>query len=569
MCGIWGFVSSQEISQEQLAACFNHSILVKPRGPERSHFVSSPYYALHFHRLAINGIEETHDQPYVYSVGEQDEDEEGKKEQGDSVIVMCNGEIYNYRQLLEIFLPSYTTNVKCDTEALYPVSTQFSNFAHFVMQLRGEFALVFLHVRNNRIIKVQFACDPCSVRPLYIALDKQHKNFIFSSTLAGLSDLDNTFEIQRCQGGVCYTYEVESGRMTTEKYFTFANMFSFNQQVEAKQTLYSMLHSGVCRRMMSDRPVGAFLSGGLDSSVVCAILARELKHENKQLHTFSIGFKHSPDIKYAQMVAEHIGSIHTVVELDVEEAINSIPTIIKVCETYDLTTIRASIGQYLVSKYIRENTDIKVVLSGDGSDEQACGYLYFYNAPSAAEAHQESVRLLERIHQYDGLRVDRCVSAQGLEARLPYLDQDVLEAYLQIPGEWKQPIRGSRDTRDTRGAQQARIEKWLLRSAIEELDPTLLPAEVLWRVKETFSDNISVISESESLYTKIKQRAVDLGYPSEREWYRAVFDELFKNKSSAETIPGLWMPKWVECAGDPSAKSMNVYAQVHSAASFK
>jgi asparagine synthase (glutamine-hydrolysing) len=268
----------------------------------------------------------------------------------------------------------------------------------------------------------------------------------------------------------------------------------------------------------------------------------------------------STDIDFSNKVAHHIGSEHTNIYFTPEEGLSVISDVLKATETFDITTIRASVGQYLASKYIRKNTDVRVLLNGDGADECQMGYLYFYYAPTDEEAQNESLKLINNIHLYDGLRVDRCVSYNGLEARVPFLDKDFVELFVNIHPNLKRPCK-----------EKDRIEKHLIRKAFDVVfqDDPILPNEVLWRQKEAFSDGVS--SKSKPWYldvkTHIEEKISDDGLekswkhlpPPTREalYYRYIFESLFGERS-AFVIPRYWLPSWIE-TNEPSARTLTVY----------
>jgi asparagine synthase (glutamine-hydrolysing) len=317
-----------------------------------------------------------------------------------------------------------------------------------------------------------------------------------------------------------------------------------------KLKVIATLENAVINRLNSDRPIGCLLSGGLDSSLVAGIAARELKDKGMKLKTFSIGMTGGTDLKYARMVADYIDSEHTEVIFTPEEGLSVLEDVIKTTETFDITTIRASVGQYLLSKWISQNTDIKVILNGDGADECQMGYLYNYYSPSHIESHKDCIRLLDNIHLYDGLRVDRCISRWGLEARVPYLDKNFVNLYKIIHPNLKMPIRGER------------MEKWLIRSAFER--SKLIPKEVLWRIKEAFSDGVS---NTENSWFSILQKHTIPSYnkvyihcppiSNESRYYREIFEKIFGDEVS-HVIPYFWMPKWIQ-SNDPSARTLPLY----------
>jgi asparagine synthase (glutamine-hydrolysing) len=299
--------------------------------------------------------------------------------------------------------------------------------------------------------------------------------------------------------------------------------------------------AAVQTRLDSEREVGFLLSGGLDSSLIVAVATKLCTINGPPVKTFSIGFDSAaPDLKFALKVATHLGTDHTPVIVDNTLAIEAIPRVIKALETYDITTVRASTPQYLLAKYIRDNTDIKVILNGDGSDEVSMGYIYNYFAPDATTAHADSLRLLKEIHCYDGLRVDRTLGAHGLEARVPFLDIDYVEAYLNTPVELRIPNAN-------------RIEKQLLRDAFYTLYPEILPKEIFYRKKEAFSDGVSTTVKS--WFSILKERAEKEG-KTEALWYKDIFDKEFPGQE--HICPHYWMPQWTN-AKDPSARTLTNY----------
>ena len=314
--------------------------------------------------------------------------------------------------------------------------------------------------------------------------------------------------------------------------------------------------------MLTDRPVAALLSGGLDSSLIAALVQRNLvQFKQPPLKTFSIGFPGSSDLKHARIVADWIKSDHTEIIMTPDEFFQAIPTVVKAIESYDTTTVRASTGNYLIAKKIRELTDCKVVFNGDGADELFGGYLYFNNAPSDEAFHAETARLLEDIHTFDVLRSDRSISANGLEARTPFLDKQFVAVVRSIHPTFLRPIKGKQ------------VEKAILRSAFD--DGITLPQEVLWRRKEAFSDGVS--TPEKAWFQEIQERVTDivpsnwrekavLSYSShltpntaEEYYYRFIFTSAYGLGAIRATVPYRWMPKWCPETNDPSAKTLNIY----------
>ena len=561
MCGIFGVISSS-IEKEN---SFHSSQYIQSRGPDRTLHISGKEYFLAFHRLSIMNTSPLADQPFVYEYILPN----GTRE---NYIVMCNGEIYNYKQLLSLYLPE--REVRNDIDSIYYLFEHFHfHFAKLNEALNGEYALVIIKFVDDEIKTMWMSTDTSSVRPLFVYTDIH--TVAFSSLLIGLTSLlpEKCNGIQRLKGGDCVVLqftrvseglrtlgdeqeEVKDEKNKIQIYSELQYNYipaGMNEWTNIKHTLenkelYSRivntLEQAVKCRLFSDREMGCLLSGGLDSSLVASIAADYLqKNGGKKLRTFSIGMSGGTDLKYARMVADHIGSEHTEILFTPEEGLSLIDDVIKCCETYDITTIRASIPQHLLARYISKHTDIKVVLNGDGADECEMGYLYFYNSPNWSSAHLDSNRLVDEIHLYDGLRVDRNLSHWGLEARVPFLDKHFVGLYKSIHPALKVPVPSSRP------------EKYLIRKAFEVIVPDLLPREVLYRTKEAFSDAVS--SREKSWYLMIQDYIGEKKGMTEREYYSSRFDEWF-GRDCRHVIPHYWMPSWSQ-TDDPSARTLDVY----------
>ena len=546
MCGIFGVVSAQKIGNE--VDIIRSGFFNKSRGPERTLIACLEDAVLMFHRLAINNTSHDCDQPFVYVDGPR------------THYVMCNGEIYNYKNLTtKHYLEGI---IDTDCEVIFPLWKRFNyNLKHLNNALVGEYSFVIITIdtRNGlspeeqRVESIRMCTDTSSVRPLFYVVDEQQNIVGFSSLLKGLTSLDfiNKSKIKRIHSGEMIEIHFDNGKIgrhTQSIYSPDLNLRALTYPLEhsdsLKRTIVETLEACVISRLQSDREIGCLLSGGLDSSLVAAIAANELKKYNIQLRTFSIGMKGGTDLEYAKKVADHIESIHTEVLFTEEEGLSMLEEVIKTCETYDITTIRASVGQYLLGRWISENTDIKVVLNGDGADEAQMGYIYYYNAPNAIEAHKDSMRLIDNIYLYDGLRVDRNISRWGLEARVPYLDKRFVELYKVIHPNVKRPIVGER------------MEKNLIREAFMENREGILPEEVLMRRKEAFSDGVS--SKEKSWYKVIQEYVKREKGMEEREWYKREFDREFGEEVRA-IIPYYWMPQWVDGVDDPSSRELKNY----------
>jgi asparagine synthase (glutamine-hydrolysing) len=326
--------------------------------------------------------------------------------------------------------------------------------------------------------------------------------------------------------------------------------------IESKPSSYEQVYKALCQAVQkrvnnTERPVACLLSGGLDSSLVAGLAARYCKQQGKVLETYSIGLPGSEDLKFSSKVAEHIGSQHTQILSSEDEFLYSIPQVIKDIESYDTTSVRASVGNWNVGKYIRDKSDAKVVLNGDGADELMGGYLYFHACPGPEEFDKECRRLLKDIHCFDVLRSDKSISSHGLEPRTPYLDKGFVNAYLNLP----------LHVRYGKG----KPEKHVIRSIIEAFDPTLIPREVLFRKKEAFSDGVSSLQKS--WYQTIQERIPSMEKTTylhnqpqtdEQYYYRSLFEQY--HPGCATLIPYFWMPRYVN-ATDASARTLSQYKE--------
>ena len=550
MCGIWALLQQSPILTSQLVNAFNN---VQKRGPDSSIIHIDRNYIAGFHRLAINDISVNGNQPFYHSNSEY------------NYVLMANGEIYNHKKLESKY--EIHPNSKSDCAVLLPLFIHLNeDFEELNKELRGEYAILIIkqHKVTNEI-SYFVSTDSLSVRPMFYFINSDNKKIGFSSLLSGLSDLSNNVE-RLDQGCMCIgTTDLNSyNKFEIKRYHQIKEnskiviMSESDDLINLYKLIVSTLVESVILRLESDRQIGCLLSGGLDSSLIAAIAANELKKRGQKLKTFSIGMDDGTDIKYARMVAKHIDSDHTEFNFTANDGLEAIEHVIKATETYDITTIRASVGQYLIAKNIVEKTDVKVVLNGDGADEAQMGYLYFYLHPSIEEAEEERNKLLQQIHLFDGLRVDRNISHHGLEARVPFLDKEFIDLFYKIPSELLVPTT-------------EHMEKFLVRKAFDVIMPNLLPSEVLWRKKEAFSDGIS--SKEKSWYLIVKEHFNNLITDEEFEsskqldgfvplckesfYYRKRFNELFGQNQ--RVIPRYWLANWTD-SKDPSARTLNVYS---------
>lgn len=535
MCGIWSFISNACIDPTSLPKLFTSFMRIKGRGPESFTFSQlTNKVIVGFHRLAIHGLTGSGNQPFIKENNHTKE----------TIYCVCNGEIYNYQEIVSNH--DFLLNSFSDCEVIPFLYLKYGE--DMINFLDGEFAFLIISV-NHSTNKVKIFCgrDPYGVRPLFYGL---HESGIVLGSEAK-SIVDFCEEIFVFPPGHTMTYE--SSNLHFNKYF-------INKEVNLDNDIYKQIYDtftrSVKKRLSSERPIGCLLSGGLDSSIVSAVTAKLL---SQPLHTFTIGLEGATDIYYAEMVAKHIGSIHQTFIVTVEEALLSINQVIYQIESYDCTTVRASVWQHLLGTKLKKFTDIKVLLTGEGSDELTSGYLYFHNAPTADISHEENLRLLEDIHRFDGLRVDRAMSCHGLEVRIPFLDPEFVNLYLSLPKELRVASRG--------------IEKQLFRDSFS--DTGLLPKEVLYRKKEAFSDGTSSTTKSwfehiqeyidklvtdEEFFTQKEKYLLNKPDTKEKYYYRKIFESQFGSKS-ASLIPYYWLPKWCGDITEPSARTLDIYTK--------
>ena len=535
MCGIFALLHNKDsilYNKDRILNEFNKG---QNRGPEKSvlEYYDNNKIVLGFHRLAINGLNDISNQPIV----------------ADGLRLICNGEIYNYKELYKKY--HFTPRTESDCEIIIHLYKKFG-ILKTLTHLDGVFAFVLMDDNKNCI---HVARDPFGVRPLFY-LNNKNMTLGFASEMKQLinfKDINDT--LIQFSPGKYLTVSCDLSGQYTKTMYTYKDMFkktlSLNNNNNIFKYVYleniknNLTNAVLKRTTTTDRPVACLLSGGLDSSLICALVANTFEDKSK-LETFSIGLKGSEDLKYAKIVADYLGTTHHEVVVSEDDFFDAIPEVIKCIESYDTTTVRASVGNYLIGKYIKNNSDAKVIFNGDGSDEVTGGYLYMHNCDNDNEFDKECKRLLNNIHYFDVLRSDRSISSHGLEARTPFLDKMFIYAYLQIPS----TIRNHNNSKS--------IEKYLIREAFD--DNNLLPKEILWRKKEAFSDGVSSLSKSwfEIINEKLDKLDVDI-YDSkltkEQNYYKNIYTSHFKN---IKCIPYYWMPKYSDTT-DCSARTLKIY----------
>ena len=553
MCGLWALLYNKITN---IIDGHNQYMNIINRGPDRSYFLSNNNnFSLGFHRLSILDTSINGDQPFLLTMNEHT-----------TAYVMCNGEIYNYKELIEKYnICESELQSKSDCEIL-PILFKKIGLHKMVEEIIGEYALAIItNDTKNKKIEMYMARDECGVRPLFYGYDEN--SFGLSSELKGLSYKNSKQFPPRHIGYISYDQNNKIfSKLEIFEYFEIKqNKLLLDNYEQIKKLINSTLIDSVRCRMMGDQPIGCLLSGGLDSSLIASIASMILKEKdiNAKLKTFSIGMDGSTDEPYARAVAKYIGSEHTHIHIDSKEWLEALDEVIYATETFDITTIRASTGQYLAAKKIKETTDIKVLLNGDGSDELFMGYLYNWNEKDIDILFEDLLRLIKNIHYFDGLRVDRGISSNGLESRVPFLDKRLIKILMSIEPKYISPhnLFGSSN----------KIEKSLLRESFKD---GYLPYEILYRKKEAFSDGVS--SKEKSWFTII-QKYMDTKYtdsefitlvksythciPPTKEalYYRQTFEKLFPGIGCENIIPYYWLPKWSGGVNEPSARILPVY----------
>lgn len=469
--------------------------------------------------------------------------------------VVCNGELYGFeKEREELKKKGYTFASDSDCEILLPMYKEYG--VNMFSMMDAEFACIIYDGEKNQYVAAR---DPIGIRPLYYGYDEKG-NVIFASeakNLVGLAQRIMPFPPGHyyVSGEKGTTYDAEN---EADKFHCYCDIAGVEKVCEDDlETVCKKIHdklvAGVEKRLVADAKVGFLLSGGLDSSLVCAIAA---KKSDKPIRTFAIGMSEDAiDLKYAKQVADYIGSDHKEVYMTPDEVISSLEKVIKLLGTFDITTIRASMGMYLVCKAIHEMTDVRVLLTGEISDE-LFGYKYTDFAPSAEAFQEEAVKRIRELHMYDVLRADRCISVNSLEARVPFGDLDFVKYVMSIDPEKKINTYGK--------------GKYLLRHAFEEGD--YLPHEILWREKAAFSDAVGhsmvdyLKEYAEKKYTQEEFEKGCLKYDHARPFtkesllYRDIFEKYYPGQ--AEMVVDFWMPNksWEGCnVNDPSARVLSNY----------
>ncbi len=516
MCGIVCAFDLKQKSEILRPKVLEMSKTIRHRGPDWSGIFSHDNAILSHERLAI--VDPASGKQPLFSSDK-------------NLVLAANGEIYNHRELRKQFEGKYHFQTESDCEVILALYQEKG--VHFLDEMNGIFGFAIYDVANNEYF---IARDHMGIIPLYIGWDT-NGTFFVASELKALEGVCTKIELFP-PGHYLSSKDGEFVKWYNREWTDFDAVKENKTSIEAIKTA---LEAAVKRQLMSDVPYGVLLSGGLDSSITSAVAKKyaqkRIESDGKtdawypQLHSFAVGLHGSPDLAAAQKVADHLGTIHHEIKFTIQEGLDAVRDVIYNIETYDVTTIRASTPMYLMARVIK-SMGIKMVLSGEGSDELFGGYLYFHKAPNAREFHEETVRKLSKLHMYDCLRANKSLAAWGIEGRVPFLDKEFIDVAMRINPQDKM-INGER------------MEKWVLRKAFEDM----LPESVAWRQKEQFSDGVGYswidtlkevvakeVSDEQLANAKYK---FPIQTPTSKEeyYYRSIFTEHFPSDAAALSVP--------------------------------
>ncbi len=516
MCGIVCAFDLKQKAEVLRPKVLEMSKIIRHRGPDWSGIFSNDKAILSHERLAI--VDPASGKQPLFS-----EDK--------SLVLAANGEIYNHRELRKQFDGKYKFQTESDCEVILALYKEKG--VHFLDEMNGIFGFAIYDVEKDEYF---IARDHMGIIPLYIGWD-QNGTFYVASELKALEGYCT--KIQLFPPG--HYMSSKDGEFVQWYKREWTDYDAVKQNETSIAEIKKALEAAVHRQLMSDVPYGVLLSGGLDSSITSAIAKKYAQKRIEsgdtvdawypQLHSFAVGLEGSPDLAAAQKVADHLGTIHHEIKFTIQEGLDAVRDVIYNIETYDVTTIRASTPMYLMARVIK-SMGIKMVLSGEGSDELFGGYLYFHKAPNAREFQEETVRKLSKLHMYDCLRANKSLAAWGIEGRVPFLDKEFMDVAMRINPQDKM-INGER------------MEKWVLRKAFEDM----LPASVAWRQKEQFSDGVGY-SWIDTLKEMVADAVTDeqlanaqykfpIQTPTSKEeyYYRSIFHEHFPSDAAALSVP--------------------------------
>lgn len=518
MCGFVGmFDTLAQSKKEDRDAVISMSRKIRHRGPDWSGVYTGEKAILSHERLAI--VDPASGKQPLFS-------------KDGSLVLAVNGEIYNHKEIRERYKGKYDFQTNSDCEVI--LALYQDKGVNFLEDLNGIFAFA-LYDKNNDAYLI--ARDHIGIIPLYQGWDSEGRYYV-ASELKALEGVCQTIT-EFMPGTFFYSKTNETKKWYEREWESFDNVKNNESSITKLRTA---LEEAVKRQLMSDVPYGVLLSGGLDSSIIAAITAKyaqkRIESGDKEeawwprLHSFAIGLEGSPDLKAARKAADFIGTVHHEVHFTIQEALDAVDDVIYHLETYDITTVRAATPMFLLARVIK-SMGIKMVLSGEGSDELFGGYLYFHKAPNAKEFHEETVRKLSKLHLYDCLRANKALAAWGVEGRVPFLDKEFIDVAMTL------------NPKDKMSGLNGKIEKWILREAFKDY----LPDEITWRQKEQFSDGVGYswidtlkeVSEKtvSDAQFKLADKRFPINTPSTKEeyLYRTIFSKHFPSESAAKCVP--------------------------------
>ena len=528
MCGIVAIFNVKEQTPELRTKALGMSKKIRHRGPDWSGIHCSGSAILAHERLSIVDPE-SGGQPLFSPDGKQ--------------VLAVNGEIYNHKEIRERYKGRYDFQTGSDCEVI--LALYRDKGVNFLEDLNGIFAFALYDEEQDAFL---IARDHIGVIPLYIGYNADGKVFV-ASELKALEGECERYE-PFLPGHYYWSKDPGMKRWYKRDWMEYDNV---KDNTASSDAIRKSLCAAVKRQMMSDVPYGVLLSGGLDSSVISAITEsyaeRRIETDSRsrawwpRLHSFAVGLKGAPDLAKARLVADHIGTVHHEINYTIQEGLDALRDVIYFIETYDITTVRASVPMYLLARVIK-SMGIKMVLSGEGADEIFGGYLYFHKAPSAEEFHKETVRKLSKLHLYDCLRANKSLSAWGVEGRVPFLDKEFLDVAMRTNPKAKM-CSVLPASRSGEADLKASIEKRIVREAFEDM----LPEEVAWRQKEQFSDGVGyswidtlkkITSEAvtdEQMAHAEERFPINTPLCKEEYYYRSIFEEHFPSESAARSVP--------------------------------
>lgn len=518
MCGIVGIFNIKEPTGALRAKALKMSAKIRHRGPDWSGIYDGPTAILAHERLSI--VDPTSGRQPLFSPDRKQ-------------VLAVNGEIYNHMDIRRRYAGKYEFQTGSDCEVILPLYKEKG--VGFLEDLNGIFAFALYDEEKDDFL---IARDPIGVIPLYIGHDADGKVYV-ASELKALEGQCDTYE-PFLPGHYYLGSEGKMVRWYKRDWFDYDNVKDNPSSVES---VHDALESAVKRQLMCDVPYGVLLSGGLDSSVISAVAqkfaSKRIETDSRlgawwpQLHSFAVGLKGAPDLAKAAEVAKYIGTVHHEINYTIQEGIDALRDVIYYIETYDVTTVRASTPMYLLARFIK-SMGIKMVLSGEGADEVFGGYLYFHKAPSPKAFHEETVRKLGKLYQYDCLRANKSLAAWGVEGRVPFLDKEFLDVAMRLnPASKMCPGKT--------------IEKKIVREAFSDM----LPESVAWRQKEQFSDGVgyswidtlkamtsAAVSDDEMAHAS-ERFPINPPRNKEEYFYRTIFEEHFPSESAARSVPSV------------------------------